>query len=87
MAAQQASKAMANLRTVLVKVSPAPATLSERRAILRILKQRGEVDLYKKLQVGFPGPSTFLSGNSNDPNPRTPRTSSLWLRPRRWPVA
>lgn len=60
MAAQQASKAMANMRTILVKVSPAPATLSERRAILRILKQRGEVELFKKLHVRFPGLSPIL---------------------------
>jgi hypothetical protein len=28
-----------------------------------------------------------LPVNSNDPNPRTPRTSSPWSKPRRWPVA
>lgn len=45
------SRVPANLRSLLVKVSPAPATLSERRAILRVLKRHGEVDVFKKLHV------------------------------------
>ncbi|KAL2264762.1 hypothetical protein VTJ83DRAFT_7272 [Remersonia thermophila] len=57
MALPQAQRAMAHLRTVLVKVSPAPATLSERRAVLHILKKRGQVDMFKKLQ----DPSHFVS--------------------------
>ncbi|KAK4149236.1 hypothetical protein C8A00DRAFT_38173 [Chaetomidium leptoderma] len=51
----------AKLRTVLVKVSPAPTTLSERRAILRVLKQHGEVEVFKKLH----DPSHFISVVAN----------------------
>ncbi|KAL1836047.1 hypothetical protein VTJ49DRAFT_5632 [Mycothermus thermophilus] len=57
MALPQAQRAMAHMRTVLVKVSPAPTTLSERRAVLHILKKRGQVDMFKKLQ----DPSHFIS--------------------------
>jgi hypothetical protein len=42
---------VANLRTVLVKVSPSPVTLSERRAVLGALKKYAEVEVFKKLQV------------------------------------
>ncbi|KAG7288611.1 hypothetical protein NEMBOFW57_004965 [Staphylotrichum longicolle] len=48
---------MAKVRTVLVKVSPAPSTLSERRAILGVLKQHGDVEFFKRLQ----DPSHFVS--------------------------
>lgn len=41
----------ASLRTILVKVSPSPVTLSERRAVLGALKKYAEVDVFKKLQV------------------------------------
>ncbi|KAH6649839.1 hypothetical protein F5144DRAFT_597350 [Chaetomium tenue] len=41
----------ANLRTILVKVSPSPVTLSERRAVLGALKKYAEVEVFKKLQV------------------------------------
>lgn len=44
----------ANLRTILVKVSPAPSSLSERRAILHVIKQRGKVEMFKKLHVCLP---------------------------------
>lgn len=46
-------RTMAKVRTVLVKVSPAPSTLSERRAILGVLKQHGDVEFFKRLQVRF----------------------------------
>jgi hypothetical protein len=46
-----ASKVAASVRTVLCKVTPAPKTLSERRAVLRMLKQHGEIDVFKKLHV------------------------------------
>ncbi|EAQ92403.1 predicted protein [Chaetomium globosum CBS 148.51] len=47
----------ANLRTILVKVSPSPVTLSERRAVLGALKKYAEVEVFKKLQE----PSHFVS--------------------------
>ncbi|KAK4038030.1 hypothetical protein C8A01DRAFT_17845 [Parachaetomium inaequale] len=48
---------LANMRTVLVKVSPAPTTLSERRAVLGVLKKYAVVDVFKKLH----DPSHFIS--------------------------
>ncbi|KAL2017986.1 hypothetical protein VTK56DRAFT_1366 [Thermocarpiscus australiensis] len=47
----------ANLRTIYLKVTPAPANLSERRAVLRALKQHGEIEVFKRLN----DPSSFLS--------------------------
>ncbi|KAK3309068.1 uncharacterized protein B0T15DRAFT_128663 [Chaetomium strumarium] len=44
-------------RTLLVKVSPAPVTLTERRAILQVLKRHGEVEVFKKLH----DPGHFIS--------------------------
>lgn len=85
-------RAMAKLRTVLVKVSPAPTTLSERRAILRVLKQRGEVDLFKKLHVRLPNPVNLFRdlcvarGANKTPTRRTRLTSSQPSKARRWPT-
>ncbi|KAK3301306.1 uncharacterized protein B0H64DRAFT_370445 [Chaetomium fimeti] len=50
MSLQRAGPVAANLRTILVKVSPSPATLSERRAVLGALKRYAEVEVFKKLQ-------------------------------------
>ncbi|KAL2128119.1 hypothetical protein VTI74DRAFT_9629 [Chaetomium olivicolor] len=44
-------------RTLLVKVTPAPATLPERRAVLQVLKKHGEVEVFKRLL----DPSHFIS--------------------------
>ena len=45
---------MAHLRTVMLRVTPTPATLSERRAILGVLKQTAVVEYFKKLHVRQP---------------------------------
>ncbi|KAK4144207.1 uncharacterized protein C8A04DRAFT_28109 [Dichotomopilus funicola] len=47
----------ASVRAVLVKVTPAPTTLSERRAVLGVLKKYAEIDVFKKLH----DPSHFVS--------------------------
>ncbi|KAH6631043.1 hypothetical protein B0J18DRAFT_118707 [Chaetomium sp. MPI-SDFR-AT-0129] len=47
----------ASIRAVLVKVTPAPTTLSERRAVLGVLKKYAEIDVFKKLH----DPSHFVS--------------------------
>ncbi|KAK4121026.1 hypothetical protein N657DRAFT_636078 [Parathielavia appendiculata] len=47
----------AKLRTILVKVSPAPSSLSERRAILHLLKKYADVEYFKRLK----DPSHFIS--------------------------
>ncbi|KAK3988669.1 hypothetical protein QBC44DRAFT_329091 [Cladorrhinum sp. PSN332] len=39
----------ARLRTIYLKVKPAPATLSERRAVLQMLKQHGDVQMFQRL--------------------------------------
>ncbi|KAL2157392.1 hypothetical protein VTH06DRAFT_6211 [Thermothelomyces fergusii] len=57
MSLSQASPAAARLRTILVKVSPAPTTLSERRAVLGVLKKYADVEVFKKLH----DPSYFIS--------------------------
>ncbi|KAH6845066.1 hypothetical protein B0I37DRAFT_175464 [Chaetomium sp. MPI-CAGE-AT-0009] len=57
MSLQRVKPVAANLRTILVKVSPSPSTLSERRAVLGALKKYAEVDVFKKLQ----DPSYFVS--------------------------
>lgn len=44
----------ANVRTVYVNVMPAPASLSERRAVLRALKQHGDIEVFQKLNVRPP---------------------------------
>ena len=36
-------------RTLYLRVKPAPSKLSERRAVLRVLKQIGPIDVFKKL--------------------------------------
>jgi hypothetical protein len=41
----------AKLRTLFVKVKPAPANLTERRAVLRVLRQYTDIDVFKKLYV------------------------------------
>ena len=50
----------ANVRTVIVKVNPTPATLSERRAVLRALKQHGEIQVFKKLHVRLPVSTLYM---------------------------
>jgi hypothetical protein len=45
-------------RTVLLRVTPTPATLTERRAVLGLLKKHGTVEVFKKLRVRRPGPSS-----------------------------
>ncbi|KAK4104329.1 hypothetical protein N658DRAFT_466431 [Parathielavia hyrcaniae] len=47
----------ANLRTILLKVSPAPSSLAERRAILHLLKKYADVEFFKRLN----DPSHFIS--------------------------
>ncbi|KAK3945910.1 hypothetical protein QBC46DRAFT_62608 [Diplogelasinospora grovesii] len=47
----------AKLRSVYLRVKPAPSTLSERRSVLRALKQHGEIEVFKKLHDG----SSFIS--------------------------
>lgn len=41
----------ATLRSVFVKVRPAPRRLSERRAILRTLQRYGEIEVFQPLTV------------------------------------
>ncbi|KAK1754824.1 hypothetical protein QBC47DRAFT_403231 [Echria macrotheca] len=38
------------LRSIILKVKPAPTSLSERRALLRVLKKHGEIDVFLKLR-------------------------------------
>ncbi|KAK3897381.1 hypothetical protein C8A05DRAFT_39069 [Staphylotrichum tortipilum] len=57
MALPHGASTAALLRTVLVKVSPAPISLSERRAILHVVKKHAKVDVFKKLY----DPSHFIS--------------------------
>ncbi|KAL2257435.1 hypothetical protein VTK26DRAFT_176 [Humicola hyalothermophila] len=59
MASQAAARLTtpANVRTIIVKVRPTPATLSERRAVLRALKRHGEIQVFKKLHDA----SSFVS--------------------------
>ncbi|KAK3684896.1 hypothetical protein B0T22DRAFT_464421 [Podospora appendiculata] len=49
------------LRSIYLRVKPAPATLSERRAVLGALKQHGEIEVFKKLQDA----SSFISVATN----------------------
>ncbi len=44
----------ANARTVLLRVTPTPATLTERRAILGVLKKHAGVEVFKRLHVRQP---------------------------------
>lgn len=44
-------------RSIYLKVKPAPATFSEQRAVLRMLKQHGDIEVFKRLQE----PSSFIS--------------------------
>ncbi|KAK3327750.1 hypothetical protein B0T19DRAFT_172906 [Cercophora scortea] len=49
------------LRSIYLRVKPAPATLSERRAVLGALKQHGEIEVFKNLQDA----SSFISVATN----------------------
>ncbi len=78
---------MANLRTIMLRVTPTPATLSERRAILGVLKQTAVVEYFKKMHVRRP-PAHLLSAHDamlNQLVSRTPPTSSRSLPPPSWP--
>ncbi|KAL2173205.1 uncharacterized protein P884DRAFT_252365 [Thermothelomyces heterothallicus CBS 202.75] len=57
MSLSQAGPTAAKLRSILVKVTPAPTTLSERRAVLGVLKKYADVEVFKKLH----DPSHFVS--------------------------
>ena len=50
-ATTRASKAFIAARAVHVNVTPAPDTLHDRRGILRVLKQFGEVIMFRSLKV------------------------------------
>lgn len=50
-AATRTSKAMIAARAVHINVTPAPETLHEYRGILRVLKQFGEVIMFRSLKV------------------------------------
>ena len=41
-------------RSLFIRVDPAPANLSERRAVLRAIQKYGEIDMFKQLAVGIP---------------------------------
>ncbi|KXX81813.1 hypothetical protein MMYC01_202987 [Madurella mycetomatis] len=47
----------ANSRALFVKVTPAPGNLTERRAVLRALRQYADIEVFKKLH----DPSSFVS--------------------------
>ncbi|KAK4168896.1 hypothetical protein QBC43DRAFT_200202 [Cladorrhinum sp. PSN259] len=53
----------AKLRTIYLKVKPAPATLSERRAVLQMLKQHGEIHMFQRMiaSQNLNDPSAFIS--------------------------
>ena len=40
-------------RSLFIRVQPPPRSLSERRAVLRAMQRYGEVDMFKKLAVGY----------------------------------
>jgi hypothetical protein len=40
-------------RTLIVRVDPTPITFAERRAVLRTLRQHGEIEVFKKLDVSI----------------------------------
>lgn len=40
-------------RSLFVNVSPAPTSLSERRAVLHALQKHGPIEVFKKLPVSF----------------------------------
>jgi len=41
----------ASVRSMFVRVSPIPRSLSERRAVLRALQKYGEIEVFKSLIV------------------------------------
>lgn len=41
----------ASIRSMFVRVSPIPRSLSERRAVLRALQKYGEIEVFKSLIV------------------------------------
>lgn len=41
-----------NNRSLFVSVTPVPATLSERRAVLNALQRHGPIEVFKKIPVG-----------------------------------
>lgn len=43
-----------SVRTIFLAVHPPPATLSERRAVFRVLRQHGAFHVFKKLNVRAP---------------------------------
>lgn len=47
----QRGRNLVALRTLLVKVDPTPANLTERRAILSLLKRHGSIHTFKRLLV------------------------------------
>ncbi|KAJ4402227.1 hypothetical protein N0V85_005358 [Neurospora sp. IMI 360204] len=47
----------AKIRTLYIRVKPAPSSLSERRAVLRALSQHGNIDMFKQLYDS----SSFIS--------------------------
>ncbi|KAK4243950.1 hypothetical protein C7999DRAFT_17744 [Corynascus novoguineensis] len=57
MSLAQPGPTAAKLRSILVKVTPAPTTLSERHAVLGVLKKYADVEVFKKLH----DPSHFVS--------------------------
>jgi len=43
-------------RSVFLKVYPTPINLSERRSVLRLLKNQGVIEYFKMLRVCFSSP-------------------------------
>lgn len=50
-------------RSVYVKVRPAPQSLTQRRAILRVLRQHGRIEVFKSLGVRSPLSSTLFTNH------------------------
>lgn len=47
---KQAASAVGK-RSLFIRVDPAPANLSERRAVLRAIQKYGEIEMFKQLAV------------------------------------
>lgn len=49
--AGKAIESVVATRSMFVKVKPIPATLSQRRAVLKALQRYGDIEVFKKLAV------------------------------------
>lgn len=65
-------------RSLFVKVAPMPSGLSERRGVLHLLKQHGQIEVFKRLSVSSHDAAPTTSPHHPQTHARDPEPAP-WL--------